>query len=104
MLDKNIKDQLTTIFGNLKSDIVLRVMDNGHSAEGKEMRDFIDDVASTSSCLSVEETVGDVAAPTFEIIKEGVPTGVKFCGIPNGHEFTSFGHTQCRRSGKESSR
>ena len=52
MLDKNIKDQLTTIFGNLKSDIVLRVMDNGHSAEGKEMRDFIDDVASTSSCLS----------------------------------------------------
>jgi hypothetical protein len=34
------------------------------------MRDFIDDVASTSSCLSVEETVGDVAAPTFEIIKE----------------------------------
>lgn len=90
MLDKNIKDQLTTIFGNLKSDIVLRVMDNGHSAEGKEMRDFIDDVASTSSCLSVEETVGDVAAPTFEIIKEGVPTGVKFCGIPNGHEFTTL--------------
>lgn len=90
MLDKEILNQLKGIFANLESDISFRLAVNDYSSLAEEMKSFLEDVASTSSKLSVETVVADVNAPMFEIFKNGVPTGVSFCGIPNGHEFSTL--------------
>lgn len=90
MLDKEILNQLKGIFANLESDISFRMAVKDDSSLAEEMKSFLEDVASTSSKLSVETVVADVNAPMFEIFKNGVPTGVSFCGIPNGHEFSTL--------------
>lgn len=90
MLDNDIKEQLRAIFGNLKSDITFLLQPSADAVQSSEMKSFLDDVASTSPHFSVAESDTKADAPTFEIIKDGQSTGVKFCGIPNGHEFTTL--------------
>lgn len=90
MLDQDIKEQLKGIFASLKTGISFRIYAGGDSTQAAEMKSFLEDVASTSPKLSVEHSQADADAPTFEIVRNGTPTGVKFCGIPNGHEFTTL--------------
>ena len=90
MLDNNIIEQLRNIFAGLSSDITFDMRSRGESAESAEMLAFLTDVASASSRLSVTSSVADVEAPVFGIVKNGVSTGVSFCGIPNGHEFSTL--------------
>lgn len=90
MLDKHIIEQLKSIFATLGSDISFTMFARGDSAQAAEMRSFLDDVASASDHLSVTASEGDNESPVFEIVKAGQPTGVKFCGIPNGHEFSTL--------------
>lgn len=90
MLDQDIKTQLKGIFAALKSNIAFRIYSKEDSPEAAEMKSFLQDVASASPRLSTESARGNVEAPTFEIILNGIPTGVRFCGIPNGHEFTTL--------------
>lgn len=90
MLDKEIINQLQNIFAGLKSEFILRLASGDDSPGAEEMATFLSEVASTSPKISVEKVVMDVKAPTFEIIRDGVASGVSFCGIPNGHEFTTL--------------
>ena len=90
MLDKNIIEQLTGIFSNLKSDITFHMYSRDESPDADQMKSFLNDVASVSAKLSVKSSQAPVPAPTFEIERNGSPTGVRFCGIPNGHEFTTL--------------
>lgn len=91
MLDKDIIDQLKTIFGNLKSEFIFRMEAGDYSdAAATEMKTFLEEVASTSEHLSVETVTASTPAPKFGIIKDKDPVGVSFCGIPNGHEFSTF--------------
>ena len=69
MLDKDIIEQLKLIFGNLKSDIAFLLQQSDNSAQSAEMKSFLDDVASTSSILSVVESNVKAEAPTFEIAR-----------------------------------
>ena len=77
MLDKDIITQLKGIFASLKSPVAFRLTGIPGAASTEEMKAFLDDVASSSP-------------PRFEIIRDGNPTGIAFCGIPNGHEFTTL--------------
>ena len=54
------------------------------------MVEFLNDFATTSSHIDVayHEAADDSMA--FDILKDGVATGITFRGIPNGHEFTSL--------------
>lgn len=90
MLDNNIKEQLKTIFAGLQGDIAFGMVSRPDDVRSAEMLEFLQEVASTSARLSVSTHDGTVDAPEFEIIKGGKATGVKFCGIPNGHEFTTL--------------
>lgn len=90
MLDNNILEQLKTIFANLRSEIVFDMRYPAGAGGAHEMKEFLDDVASTSPRLTVKSAEADVEAPSFAIVKNGSPTGVNFCGIPNGHEFTTL--------------
>lgn len=90
MLDQNIKDRLKILFAELKADITFRLYSAGVSEADAEMKDFLEEVASTSTKISVETAAASVDAPTFGIVRGGVDTGVRFCGIPNGHEFSTL--------------
>lgn len=90
MLDKDIITQLKGIFASLKSTVAFRLTGIPGAASTEEMKAFLDDVASSSPRFSVTREDADVAAPRFEIIRDGNPTGIAFSGIPNGHEFTTL--------------
>lgn len=90
MLENTIIEQLKGIFSRLQADIAFRMRSRGDDARAPEMLEFLRDVASASPRLSVETEDSANDAPEFEIIKGGNATGVKFCGIPNGHEFSTL--------------
>lgn len=90
MLDKDILQQLGGIFAGVGSEIIFRMKSSSPSKEAEDMKIFLEEIASTSARFSVEQTTADVEAPEFAIIRNGTPTGVSFCGIPNGHEFTTL--------------
>ena len=52
--------------------------------------EFLNDFASTSSRISVEQHAAEGDTLAFDLWKRGEPTGITFRGIPNGHEFTSL--------------
>lgn len=90
MLDSNILEQVTGIFGQLDSDFTFAVSYSRNREEAMQLVEFINDVASCSPRLSVttEETSYDKLE--FTMLKNGEKTGIRFRGIPNGHEFTSL--------------
>ncbi|MDE6297445.1 MAG: alkyl hydroperoxide reductase subunit F, partial [Muribaculaceae bacterium] len=91
-LDKDILDQLKTIFANLDIPILLLVQGSPEDSGRKEMEEFVTDFASSSPLFSVkvEDFPTEEEAPVLSIWKNGVPTGVQFAGVPGGHEFSSL--------------
>src|SRR3712207_1821900 len=90
MLDKSILNQVSSVFASLKSQFVLQAFCGKGNERGQEMREFLDEFASTSTHLSVEFNEVDGDAYAFALLKDGADTGIKFSGLPNGHEFTSL--------------
>ena len=90
MLDTSILQQVTEIFRNLEADYTLQVSYSSQRGESAQLIEFLNDFATTSSHLKVvkEEAEGD--ALDFSLLKNNQDTGIKFRGIPNGHEFTSL--------------
>ena len=92
MLDQEILNQLKTIFANLQSPVALKLLTADQSKGADDMVTFLNEIAGTSSKISVETSGTATGAPTFTLLA-GEPlqnTGVSFCGIPNGHEFTTL--------------
>ncbi|MFZ9521653.1 MAG: alkyl hydroperoxide reductase subunit F [Silvanigrellaceae bacterium] len=88
MLSEDISSQLKDYFAKLGDTIELRVASTNHEKQA-EMLDLLNGVASCSDKISV--VVGDDAAvPTFEIFRNKATTGVRFVGVPGGHEFSSL--------------
>lgn len=91
MLDNNILEQLTSVFGKLEKNVELVYSASEH-ADQKDLVTMLEQVASTSSNITVRPTVGDHKAPfpQFHIEYDGRENGIYFKGIPSGHEFTSL--------------
>lgn len=90
MLDKEIIERLREIFADIGSSIELLMLAAPSQPGADEMRSFLSDFVSSSPKLTLKVEEAVVEAPTFGIIKEDTPTGVRFCGIPNGHEFSTL--------------
>ncbi len=88
MLEQAIKDQLKTVFGNLKSNFTFTVNVADNHSQKKELIELLNDVASCSDKLSVEENNGTYLA--FSIKKENEPLNIYFRAVPTGHEFSSL--------------
>lgn len=90
ILDSSILSQVRTVFQQLEGYYIFRIVVSDKRAEASELIDFVNDVASCSDHLSCE--VHHVEEPKLEfvLLKDGQDTGIKFRGIPNGHEFTSL--------------
>lgn len=93
-LETNIKTQLQTYLQMLREPIVLAAsLDETPAA--KEMRALLEEIASMSDkiTLTMED---DARKPSFAVKRGATHTdaqkavGVRFAGIPMGHEFTSL--------------
>lgn len=88
MLDSAMKDQLSGIFAGLTTNYIFDVTVAPEHENRHELLELLNDVASCSDKLSVQVTDGD--GLEFSLLKNGEKTGIKFRGVPNGHEFTSL--------------
>lgn len=96
MLDSNLKEQLTELFSSLSNKVEFSFSRSTHQDQA-QLLEMLNSVAETSAQIAVVESPvnldgveGLAAFPEFKIVKNGVPTGIEFKGIPNGHEFSSL--------------
>jgi alkyl hydroperoxide reductase subunit F len=91
MLDANLKQQLQVYLGRMTQPIEIVASLDGSDA-AREMRDLLEDVAALSSLITLElrESDGSVRAPSFTVNRVGSDMGIRFAGLPMGHEFTSL--------------
>ncbi len=91
MLDANLKQQLQAYLGRMTQPIeIVATLDDGDAA--RELRALLEAVASLSSLITLELRApdGSVRAPSFAVNRVGADMGIRFAGIPMGHEFTSL--------------
>jgi alkyl hydroperoxide reductase subunit F len=88
MLDISLKEQLKTIFADLQANYVFDVSVAPQHESREELLELLGDVVASSDKITCR--VSDGEALEFSLLKDGVATGIKFRGIPNGHEFTSL--------------
>ena len=89
MLDANLKQQLTTYLANIREPIEL-VASLGQDAKSAELKTLLEDIASLSDKVSYDGAGDDARKPSFLIRRVGTDIGVRFAGLPMGHEFTSL--------------
>jgi alkyl hydroperoxide reductase subunit F len=89
MLDQGIKDQLKTHFATLSSSLTLALY-RSKSPKQDELRELLAEVASCSEKIALAEVADEVAGVRFDILRDGRATGIRFRGVPGGHEFTSL--------------
>lgn len=88
MLDKNLKNQLAQYLDMLKTEVTIGLSVN-QDEKSEKVRGFVEDVASLSGKIKVEEK--DLPyTPAFELIGEKEHGRIIFAGVPLGHEFASF--------------
>lgn len=88
MLDQSIRQQVISIFGNLKNNFSFEISAPANHPQRDEMIQLLEDVASCSEKINFSVTAGEELS--FRILKNGVPSSVLFRAIPNGHEFTTL--------------
>jgi alkyl hydroperoxide reductase subunit F len=90
MLDASIKEQLKAYMQKLQQPIEL-VAAYDDSDKSRELKQLLDEIASMSDKISLgTEESETVRRPSFAINRVGTDIGVRFAGIPMGHEFTSL--------------
>ena len=90
MLDSNLKTQLKAYLERISQPIEIVASLDGSAASG-EMKALLTDIAEQSSLITVIEKQGDgERAPSFSIGRPGALPGLRFAGLPMGHEFTSL--------------
>src|SRR5690606_8762961 len=90
MLDANIKTQLKSYFDNLTQPVeVVAYLDDGEKS--REMLELLKEIAELSSRISLtERSDANERTPSFTINRPDGNIGIRFAGIPMGHEFTSL--------------
>ncbi|MBB3980495.1 alkyl hydroperoxide reductase subunit F [Sphingobium fontiphilum] len=89
MLEANLKEQLKGYLANVTQPVEL-VASLDDSPKSAELNALLDDIASLSDKVSVVRKDDDKRKPSFMIRRAGTDIGVRFAGIPMGHEFTSL--------------
>ncbi|GGY92419.1 alkyl hydroperoxide reductase subunit F [Pseudoduganella plicata] len=90
MLDANLKTQLKAYLEKVVQPIEI-VASLDDSAKAREMQELLADIEGLSDKITVvEDSTGAVRRPSFSINRAGSDIGVRFAGIPMGHEFTSL--------------
>lgn len=90
MLDANIKTQLKAYFDKLTQPIEITAsVDSGDKS--RELLELLNDLKSLSAHISVQQSDDDTQRkPSFSLNSPGKNLGIRFAGLPMGHEFTSL--------------
>ncbi len=89
MLDENLKSQLQAYLEKLTQPIELvAALDDG--AKSQELDALLHEIAALSDKISLRRDDSEARKPSFAINRVGTDIGVRFAGIPMGHEFTSL--------------
>jgi alkyl hydroperoxide reductase subunit F len=89
MLDDTLKAQLQQYLGLLRQPIRL-VASLDDSETGTDMKSLLETIVSLSDKVTLDTTGNDARKPSFVVAREGETQGVRFAGLPLGHEFTSL--------------
>ncbi len=92
MLTKDILEALKGYTANMQKAVTF-VLQAGEHAKRAELLDFLNGIASVSDKVSVEERdIADTlrSPVSFLLEADGEDTGIRFSGIPAGHEFNSL--------------
>lgn len=89
MLDAAILEQLKTVFAKLENSVELVYEESSHPDQ-KDLLEILNEVASTSSLITVRSSGQTASYPQFEIYRASAKTGLIFKALPSGHEFTSL--------------
>jgi len=89
MLDEAIKAQLKAYLEKLTQPIEL-VAALDDSAKSRELDELLHEIAAMSDKIALRRDDGEPRKPSFAINRTGTDIGVRFAGIPLGHEFTSL--------------
>jgi alkyl hydroperoxide reductase subunit F len=88
MLEPSLKEQVQNLLAGLKSNYVFDISVSSQHENRDEFLELLSEVASCSDRIVCEVKEGK--ALEFSLLKNGENTGIKFRGIPSGHEFSSF--------------
>jgi len=90
MLDASIKEQLKAYMEKLQQPIEL-VAAYDDSDKSQELKALLEEIEPMSTKISLRtEESAEVRRPSFAINRTGSDIGVRFAGLPMGHEFTSL--------------
>jgi NADH-dependent peroxiredoxin subunit F len=89
MLDPGIQEQLKTHFAKLSSTITLALSASDHGKQD-ELRELVADVVACGENLRLVEAPDKVDGVQLDLLRDGRSTGIRFRGVPSGHEFTSL--------------
>lgn len=92
MLTNDILSALKQYTANMKHAVTL-VLQSGEHSKKEELKRFLEQFASVSEQISVEERDQGSqlrSAVSFSLEVNNEPTGIIFSGIPGGHEFNSL--------------
>jgi len=89
MLDLSIIEQLKNVFAQIERNIDLVITNSAHEKQA-ELREMLQELATTSEKIKVRPSDEKSSTPTFHIEVDGKANGIRFVGIPGGHEFTSL--------------
>jgi NADH-dependent peroxiredoxin subunit F len=89
MLDDDLKTQLKAYLEKVVHPIEL-VASLDDTAPSQELLALLQDIEPLSDRVSLRLNGNDARRPSFAINRIGTDVGVRFAGIPMGHEFTSL--------------
>jgi alkyl hydroperoxide reductase subunit F len=90
MLDAAIKNQLQDHFAKITQPVeIVAAFDTGEKS--RELRELLNDIVGLSDKFTlIERNDSSARKPSFSLNRPGQDIGVRFSGIPMGHEFTSL--------------
>ena len=89
MLDDTLKTQLQQYLALLRQPIRL-IASLDDSETGADMKSLLETIVSLSDKVTLDTAGQDSRKPSFVVAREGETQGVRFAGLPLGHEFTSL--------------
>lgn len=89
MLDANLKQQLGAYMANITQPVEL-VLSLDDGAKSRELEELANEIAALSDKVTTVRADNDKRRPSMMIRRVGTDIGVRFAGIPLGHEFTSL--------------
>ena len=90
MLDANLKSQLESYLKNIVHPVEL-IASLGAGPKSIELKTLLEEIVSVShGKVEMGRDYDDERQPSFLIRRKGTDIGVRFAGIPLGHEFTSL--------------